>query len=86
MDLEKDFNKQNFTIDSGKALLHFLAGEPYRNLYAKEILKNQLKILQFMQHGKIDEKEINNELSDIVSKISAAASDDYYDTIANISK
>ena len=86
MNLDETFRDQTFEFNPGLLQLHTINQNIFSEWCVKEIMGNQLRILQFLQTGKIDEDKVISDLGATLAKLSERSTRDYYDTLADLQK
>jgi hypothetical protein len=84
MNLDDDFRNQEFELNPGLIHITNLNQQIAQLWYQKEIMANQIRILQFLQTGKIDEDKVIQELQATLDRLSSRIERDYYDAIADL--
>jgi hypothetical protein len=56
--LNKDFNKMQFSLDPGRLELVKIRLALENKWYSLSIMKNQIRILEFLKNGNIDEENV----------------------------
>lgn len=86
MDLEKSFNEQEFDINETKGIIRLLQLAVENRWVQDEILKNQVRILEHLKTGTIDDEVVSDKLKEIDDHLAGVIRKQYFDIIAGITE
>lgn len=83
--LKQDFNKIEFHLNPGRLELTKIKLAIENKWYTLSVMKNQLKILEYLKNGKIDEEKITELMTDRLNELDKEVQTELTEQIAFIS-
>ena len=83
-DLFKGLKAQNFPLDSSVLLVHFLRQLEIQHSFQAAIIKNQVRIMEYLKSGEFDEATVTDIFNCEIDRLIDQARENCLETIAQL--